>query len=45
MEEYNALKYPDGVERVAEEMLDFLPDDREFRIAYMDVLLEWLIEW
>lgn len=45
MEEYNALEYPEGIERVKEEMLSFLPDDDEAKDVFMDIVLQWLIQW
>lgn len=43
-EKYNAIAYPEGVER-ATEFLDFLPEDPEIRNAFMNDLLQFLIQW
>ncbi len=44
-EEYNALQYPEGVDRVEEEMLGFLPDDKQVKDLFMNDILQWLIQW
>ena len=43
-EKYNAIAYPEGVER-AEEFLCFLPEDKNIRDGFMDTLLQFLIQW
>ena len=43
-EKYNAIAYPEGVER-AEEFLIFLPDDKAVRDGFMLTLLQFLIQW
>lgn len=45
MEEYNAIQYPEGIERVEKEMLGFLPDDKAVKDAFMVDILQWLIQW
>ena len=45
MEEYNALQYPEGVERISEEMLAFLSDDKAAQEAFMVDVLQCLVQW
>ena len=42
---YNAISWPEGVERVENEMLGFLPDIKEVKDLFMTDLLQWLIQW
>jgi|GEM_PF-4964978 len=44
MEGFNALAWPEGVDKV-EEWLDFLPDDKAIRDLFMTDVLQWLIQW
>ncbi len=42
---YNALAWPEGVDRVEEEMLPFLPDVKQVKDLFMTDILQWLIQW
>ncbi len=42
---YNALAWPEGIDRVEVEMLPFLPDNKAIKDLFMNDILQWLIQW
>jgi len=43
--DYDVTAYPEGFERVMNEELVFLPEDKEVRKQFMDMLLLWMVKW
>ncbi|MFA0815254.1 MAG: hypothetical protein ACC608_05650 [Anaerofustis sp.] len=43
--DYNILDYPNGYDRVRDEELVFLPEDKAIREGFMIDMLQWLIQW
>ena len=43
--DYDVTAYPEGFDRVRDTELVFLPEDKEVRSQFMDMLLLWLVQW
>lgn len=43
--EYDVTQYPEGVDRIRDEELVFLPEDPKVRDEFMLGLLQWLVQW
>lgn len=42
---YNVLDFPEGYDRVRDEELVFLPEDKNIREGFMANMLQWLIQY
>lgn len=43
--EYNILDYPNGYEKVRDEELVFLPNDKNIREGFMVSMISWLLQF